>query len=158
MWVSGRVPLDPASLSGMGIPAGPRKRHDVTVSQTIAVYRSPDIGMDRNRLYKVVIDEHEKGELWPGQRSSFDVPLGEHRVHLKIDYMRSNEVAVTVQPDEAIELTCTGRGSAIALFNTIFRRKAYLDLHVMTQEERAAWEVARPKAPKPRNLGEEGVP
>jgi hypothetical protein len=74
--------------------------------------------MDRNRLYKVVIDQHEKGELWPGQRSSFDVQPGEHRVQVKIDFMRSNELAVTVQPGDAVELSCAGRGSAIALFNT----------------------------------------
>jgi len=50
-----------------GATGRPLERHDVIVSPTIAVYRSPDIWMDRNRLYKVVIDHHEVGELWPGQ-------------------------------------------------------------------------------------------
>ncbi len=127
------------------------------MSPTIAVYRSRDIWMDRNRVYKVLIDDHEEGELWPWQRLSLDVPSGERRVVVKIDFMRSNEVALAPQPGDLIDLTCTGSGSLIAFFNTIFRRKAYLDLHVMTQEERAAWKAAQPEAPKPRNLGDEGV-
>ena len=127
------------------------------MSPTIAIYSSPDIGIDRNRVYKVVIDDHEVGEIWPGQRLSFDVPSGERRVLLKIDFMRSNELAVAPQAGDVIELTSTGKGSAIAFFNTIFRRKAYLDLHVMTSSERTAWEAAQPRPPTPRNLGEEGV-
>lgn len=137
--------------------AGTWKRHDVTVSPTIAVYRSPDIRVDRNRLYKVVIDDQEVGELWPGQRMSFDVVSGERRVLVKIDFMKSNELALTPQPGDVIDLTCTGRGSLVAFFNTIFRRKAYLDLHVMTPSEGAAWEAAQPSPPKPRNLGGDGA-
>jgi len=110
--------------------------------------------MDRNRLYKVLIDGDEAGTAWPGQRLSFDVPSGEHRVAVKVDFMRSNELAVGAQAGEVVELACCGRGSAIALFNTIFRRNAYLDLHVMTAPERAASVSARPGTHKPRNLGE----
>ena len=73
--------------------------------------------MDRNRVYKVVIDDNEAGEVWPGQRLSFDVPTGERRVLVKIDFMRSNELALVPQPGDAIDLTCTGRGSPIAFFN-----------------------------------------
>ena len=140
-----------------GLPARTRKRHDVTVSSTIAVYRSPDIKVDRNRLYRVVIDDQEVGELWPGQRLSFNVPSGERRVLVKIDFMRSNELALAPEPGDVVELACIGKGSLVAFFNTIFRRKAYLDLHVMTQGERAAWEAAQPQVPKPRNLGSEGA-
>jgi hypothetical protein len=135
-----------------------QRRHDVGVSPTIVVYRRPDIGVDRNRVYKVVIDDHEVGEIWPGQRQSFDVPAGGRRVLLKIDFMRSNELTVTPQQGDIIELTCTGKGSPIAFFNTIFRRKAYLDLHAMTSSERTAWVAAQPRSPKPRNLGAGGDP
>jgi len=125
------------------------------MSATIAVYRSPDIGMDRNRRYKVLIDGQEVGTPWPGQRLSFDVPSGEHRVVVKIDFMRSNELVVDTQAGDLVELACRGRGSAFAFLNTIFRRNAYLDLRVMTESERATWESARPEVPKPRNLGED---
>ena len=129
------------------------------MSPTLSVYRSPDIWMDRNRLYKVVIDGQQVGELWPGQRLSFDVASGDRRVLVKIDFMRSNELVLAPQPGDVIDLTCTGRGSLmVAFFNTFFRRKAYLDLHVMSSSDRAAWEAAQPVPPKPRNLGSEGVP
>ena len=128
------------------------------MSPTIAVYCSPDIRVDRNRLYKVVIDDHDAGDLWPGQRLSFDVPSGERRVLIKIDFMRSNELALAPQPGDVIDLTCTGRGSPIAFFTTIFRRRAYIDLHVMTPSERAAWEAAQPSPPEPRNLRSDGAP
>src|SRR5258708_20724574 len=112
--------------------------------------------MDRNRLYKVVIDDQEAGELWSGHRLSFDVPSGVRRILVKIDFMRSNELAPAPQPGDVIDLTCRGKGSPIAFFNTIFRRKAYLDLHVMTQRDRPVSEAAKPHVPKPRNL--EGAP
>jgi hypothetical protein len=128
------------------------------VSPTIAIYRSPDIWMDRNRVYKVLIDDQERGEIWPGQRLSVNVSAGERRVLVKIDFMRSNELALTVLQGEDVDLTCAARGSALAIFNTIFRRKAYLDLHTMTASERAAWEAAQPRPPQPRNLGSGAAP
>lgn len=113
--------------------------------------------MDRNRLYKVTIDGRDEGEFWPNQRLSFDVGAGEHRVVVKIDFMRSNELVVPVQAGDVVDLTCSGRGSALALWNTFFRRKAYLDLHLMTPSEHAAWEAALPPVPKPRNLADPGA-
>jgi len=127
------------------------------MSPTVAVYRSPDIWVDRNRLYKVAIDDREVGELWPGHRLSFDVPSGERRIVVKIDVMRSNELPLGVRPGDVIDLTCSGRGWPMAFFNTVFRRKSYLDLHVMTPGERTTLEAARSQAPKPRNLGDKGA-
>ena len=141
----------------LGLPESTENRHDVFVSTTVTVYRSPDIWVDRNRLYNVFVDDREVGELWPGQRLSVDVPSGERRIIVNIDFMKSNEVAVTAPPSGVVDLSCSGRGSPMAFFNTIFRRNAYLDLHVMTEAERASWEAAQPRVPKPRNLGDQGV-
>jgi uncharacterized protein YfaP (DUF2135 family) len=58
---------------------------------------------------------------------------------------------VTVQAGDVVDLTCSGRGSALAVWN---RRSAYLDLHVMTPSEQVAWEGARSTAPEPRKLGD----
>ena len=80
------------------------------MSSTIAVYRSPDIKVDRNRLYKVVIDNQEVGELWPGQRLSFNVPSGERRVLVKIDLMRSNELALAPQPGDVVNSPAPAKG------------------------------------------------
>jgi hypothetical protein len=114
--------------------------------------------VDRNRLYEVVTNDREMGELWPGQRLSFDVPSGEQRIVVKIDLMRSNELALAARSGDVIDLTCRGRGSPMAFFNSIFRRKSYFDLHVMTRTERTALEASQPHTPKPRNLEDEGAP
>jgi hypothetical protein len=84
------------------------------------------------------------------------VPSGQRRILVKIDFTSSNELALTPQPGDVVDLNCTGKGSPIAFFNTIVRRKAFLNLHVMTQGERAAWEAGQPQVPKPRNLGSGG--
>lgn len=110
--------------------------------------------MDRHRVYKVVIDGRQAGEMWPGQRLTLHVPSGARRIFVEIDVMRSNELVVSPQPGDVIDLTCRGFGSLLALFNTVFRRKAYLDLRVMTPAERAAGEAASSPVPKPRNIGD----
>jgi hypothetical protein len=42
-------------------------------TSTIAVYRSNDIWMDRNRVYKVVVDGETSGEIWPNQLGTYSV-------------------------------------------------------------------------------------
>ncbi len=91
--------------------------------------------MDRNRIYKVVIDGKTVGELWPGQAGFFDVSPGAHRVRVKIDLMGSPELEVSLDRGQVIDLLCTGAGSAMAMFTTLFRRNSYLDLRPMTPEE-----------------------
>ena len=84
--------------------------------------------MDRSRVYKVQIDGQVQDELWPNQTKTFWVAPGPHKVQVKIDFLKSNELSVTVEGGETVELLCKGHGSAMALFNTLFRRNAYLDL------------------------------
>jgi hypothetical protein len=122
---------------------------------SVSVYRFPDVSMDRNRLYRVFIDGADAGECWPGQTVSFSVRPGSHTVRVKIDFMGSNEVNVNLGEFEVAELACSGRGSAAAMFRTIFRRNEYLDLHPMSPDERSSREDAaeRSKPPAPRNLG-----
>jgi len=123
-------------------------------SAGVRIFRSPDIWMDRNRRYKVIVDGSAVGELWPKENGLFDFPPGEHRIHVKIDFMRSNEMTVSAESGEVLELSCTGRGSLPALFRTIFRRSSYLDLHRITPEERkAVAAIAEGRVPPiPRNL------
>ena len=120
------------------------------------VYRPSDIWFDRNRLYKVLIDDREVGGVWGAQSVAFDVPPGEHTVRIKIDFMGSNTVAVELQQLETAELACRGGGPFRALYTTVFFRNRYLDLHPMTEDERRDLERLREqrKPPVPRNLGE----
>jgi hypothetical protein len=68
--------------------------------------------------------------------------------------MGSQQLIVSPSDGEVVELVCKGRGSALAMFNTIFRRNSYLDLHLMTSEEREelARIAKRNEPPPPRNL------
>jgi hypothetical protein len=101
-------------------------------TSTIAVYRSNDIWMDRNRVYKVVVDGETSGEIWPNQLGTYSVTPGEHRVQVRIDFMKSNEMSVSLDDGQTLELTCSGRGSAWAFLHTVFRRNAYLSLQSKT--------------------------
>lgn len=123
-------------------------------SAGVRIFRSPDIWMDRNRLYKVVVDGKTVGELWPKENGFFNLAPGEHRLFVKIDFMRSKELSIAFEPGETVELACRGGGSALALFRTIFRRSAYLDLHEITPEERETLAVIAKQRtpPAPRNL------
>lgn len=123
-------------------------------SARIRVFRAADIWMDRNRVYKVIIDDLVVGELWPAQSGSFDISAGQHRVRVKIDFMGSRELVVSANAGEVVELTCKGHGSAAAMFNTFFRRNSYVDLHVTSPEEsQELSRIAKEKAPPPpRNI------
>jgi hypothetical protein len=48
--------------------------------------------VDRFRAYKVVLDGNVIGEIKNGQQGEFDIPPGNHQLHLKIDWCRSNIV------------------------------------------------------------------
>jgi hypothetical protein len=97
-------------------------------TSNISIFRSNDVWMDRNRVYKVLIDGEVSGELWPDKSETFRVRPGEHRVQVRIDFMKSNEFSTSIEDGQSLELQCSGKGSAMALFNTLFRRNAYLTL------------------------------
>ena len=47
---------------------------------------------DRARAYKIVIDDKVVGTIRNGQQVELEVTPGRHRLHLKIDWCRSNFV------------------------------------------------------------------
>jgi hypothetical protein len=110
--------------------------------------------MDRNRVYKVVLDGTVAGELWPGKSERFSVEPGAHKVRVKIDFMKSNEMDISAVDGQTVELACRGHSSLLAMFNTVFNRNRYLNLDHMTTEEReqAARVVEGANRPLPRNL------
>jgi hypothetical protein len=120
----------------------------------VKVYRAPDIWVDRNRRYKAVVDDLVVDELWPGQSTLIGIEPGNHTVRVKIDFMRSNELRISLRDGEQVELACRGRGSILALFNTLFRRNACLDLHPVTPDEIEDMRRREsPTLPPPRDLG-----
>ena len=79
-------------------------------SAAIRVYRAPDIWMDRNRLYKVIVDGAIVGEVWPGKSERISVEPGPHKVRVKVDFMKSNEMDVSAIDGQTVELACRGYG------------------------------------------------
>jgi hypothetical protein len=121
----------------------------------VTVWRTPDRWIDRNRIYRLVLDDQVVGEMWPGKRLSIDPPPGDHRLYVKIDFMRSNQLQVTLPSEPGFEMLLACRaGKGNPFLNTIVRPRSYLDLHVMTQSERSSMEASAPASSKPRNLAD----
>ena len=97
-------------------------------ASSITVYRSDDVWMDRNRVYKIILDDRVVGELGPNQHESFRVEPGPHCVQVRIDFMSSNEQTISTVEGQTVELDCKGQGSGVALIKTVFRPRAYLKL------------------------------
>jgi hypothetical protein len=111
-------------------------------SATISITRFNDIWMDRNRQYKIVIDGETMGEMWPEKTCYIPVEPGPHQVEIKIDFMGSNRLEVTVDSGETAELACRGHGSPLAFVHTLIKRHNYLELHLMTDGERSNSKLA----------------
>lgn len=103
-------------------------------SSSIVVRRGNDIWMDRNRRYKVLIDGQVVGKLRKNQSESYGVTSGEHQVRVKIDFVKSNSLTVSVPVGQTLNLNCRGHGSLVALFNTLFRWNKYLDLEQVSEK------------------------
>lgn len=122
---------------------------------SISLFRPADIAMDRNRVYKVMIDGDLVGELWPEQIGTFNVGTGTHTVRVKIDFLKSDPLAVDLEAGGIAELACRGAGSLTALLRALTRPTRYLALHPITQDECTLLEEIqdRKRSPIPRNLG-----
>lgn len=84
---------------------------------------------DRVRAYKVVLDGDVVGEIRNGQKLELDVAPGQHEMHLKIDWCRSNSVDFIVDGD-LVEFECgsslRGRKLLLALLYVSVRRSQYI--------------------------------
>ena len=77
------------------------------------------------RAYKVVLDGDVVGKVKNGETVEFELPPGQHTLHLKIDWCRSNIIEFnTVDGNETY--TCGGRLEG--LIPSIMMRNDYLFL------------------------------
>lgn len=84
---------------------------------------------DRARAYKVVLDDNVIGDVKNGEEIEFDVPDGNHKFFLKIDWCRSNSVAFDMSGStESFECGSSLRGWKIflSIIYIIFMRNKYL--------------------------------
>jgi hypothetical protein len=81
------------------------------------------------------VDNTEIGEISNGETKSFNIQEGTHEIVLKIDWCRSNVLAVEVEPDQVVNLECgssmrNGKLLFAPLYAT-FWRSSYLWISVV---------------------------
>ena len=101
----------------------------------ITIHRPPSIWMDRNAAYRVHIDGRVAGKLWHGGNVYFNLPAGDHRVRLSLNYyLGSNEVQVSLPTGHGVTFVCE-RGWPILglpILDALFNRKRYLVLRSLS--------------------------
>jgi hypothetical protein len=78
-----------------------------TAQITLKRLRRP-IG-DVLRTYKVVIDGTAVADIRRGETKTFDVPPGQHEIHLEIDWATSRRLALKLSEGDVASLTCSAR-------------------------------------------------
>lgn len=60
---------------------------------------------DRARKYKIYCNSSVLGVVGNGETVSFELPAGQYEIYFKIDWGRSNKVAVSLEGDETITIS-----------------------------------------------------
>jgi len=122
-------------------------RLDVRRTAVIRLYQPGPVIFSSYRYLIVAIDGTEVGELWPRQVKVFDVVPGLHRVQLRVPplrWVRSREVEVTVNADDAVDFACWPNLLGTGPFG----------LHVATAKDKARMQRMIPTPPTPTDLGQ----
>jgi hypothetical protein len=72
---------------------------------TISVNRDSGYA-DRLRNYRVLLDGVEIGRLGNGAAKAFEIPSGPHQLMIKIDWGRSNIVAIDIGESQSARFLC----------------------------------------------------
>ena len=85
---------------------------------------------DRLRDYRILCDGREIGRIRNAEARDFEIAPGEHRLLVKIDWCRSNEVQFSVHDGDTARFLCgnnlRGLRLLLAIFYVLFARKHYL--------------------------------
>jgi hypothetical protein len=113
---------------------------DPTSQITLKRLRRP-VG-DVLRTYKVVIDGDTVGGIRRGETKTFDVPPGQHEIHLEIDWAQSRNLELNLSAGDVASLTCCARPPNSGW--TALATKNYIKLELVD----GSWlGVSRPKPP-----------
>ena len=82
---------------------------------------------DAARSYQIFVDGEKKAEIRRASTVEFFVPVGFHRIFLKLDWCGSNEIEFNIKTEETIEFDC-GNNTKIflELYYVLFAPKDYL--------------------------------
>ncbi len=95
------------------------------------------------RVYGIVIDGKQAGEIHRGKEAEFDLPAGEHRVRVTQDWAGSHTLTVTLAEGHEKVLSCRYSGNGAA---ALISPDDYLILeeeHKGSKRKQNAWETTR---------------
>lgn len=67
------------------------------------------------RSYQVLVDNEVIGEIKDGETKDFNLPLGEHRIQLKIDWCLSKAYNLSIQQNDSFTFKCGSRLKGLKL-------------------------------------------
>jgi len=86
---------------------------------------------DRARAYRIVIDEYAVGKIDNGTTERFEVSPGAHVVYLKLDWCRSQKIAVEVGPGETARFRARARNPWGAIYWVSFGCRNYMKFELI---------------------------
>jgi hypothetical protein len=97
------------------------------------------------RTYKVVIDGNTVGVIRRGETKTFDVPPGQHEIHLEIDWAKSRNLDLNLSSGDVATLTCSARPPNSGW--TALASKNYIKLEIVDGSWLAMDDTFRPEPP-----------
>jgi hypothetical protein len=97
------------------------------------------------RTYKVVIDGNPAGDIRRGETKTFDVPPGQHEIHLEIDWAQSRKLELNLSSGDVASLTCSARPPNAGL--NVLASKNYIKLEIVDGSWLAVDDTFRPEPP-----------
>ena len=102
------------------------------------------------RTYKVVIDGTAVGDIRRGETKTFDVPPGQHEIHLEIDWATSRRLALNLSEGDVASLTCSARPPNSGW--TALASKNYIKLEIVDGSWLAVNDTFSPEPPSAPEL------
>lgn len=85
--------------------------------------------IDWGRSFDVLIDGRPAGSIAPGETATFSLSPGRHEIQLKLDWGRSQPVAIDLDPGQTARLRCRPRANLLTdIYWITFGRNRYIDL------------------------------
>ena len=98
-----------------------------TPQARIVIDRPSGLYRDTARSYVVTLDGARRGTVRAGAELVLDVPPGMHRVQARIDWAKSEELVVDVQPGAGVRVIVEPGGGAMQFWQA-FTGQGYLRL------------------------------
>lgn len=95
-------------------------------SSSIKVRRASNSWTDRLRAYEIVIDGCVAGRIHRGESHDFEVAAGPHEIFLKIDWCRSEMLALDLAAGQQAVIECSARTLLTGFYWVTFGRSRYI--------------------------------